>query len=157
MMKKFAVLIFLCLFVGFFLSCGGGGEVNPAFILVANANDDSISVFQVDLDTGELTHIEDVDLPAYSAPTCLVIHPNEKFLFCANSNSKESSWEEDGTVSVFTIDMETAALTEVNGSPFDAHEMALNAAIHPNGEYLYVVNAMVSLLPFLRSTRCREH
>jgi 6-phosphogluconolactonase (cycloisomerase 2 family) len=63
----------------------------------------------------------------------VVIHPNNRFLYAANVASS--------TVSIYSIDPQTGALTAV-GTPVASGGSGANGLFfHPSGNYLYVTNA----------------
>jgi DNA-binding beta-propeller fold protein YncE len=70
-------------------------------------------------------------------PQGIAIDPTGSFLYVSNSG--------DGTVSAFTINPTTGALTAIAGSPFTASGVASTVtptalAIDPSSQYLYVAN-----------------
>jgi 6-phosphogluconolactonase (cycloisomerase 2 family) len=108
-------------------------------VYVANTALNSISSFTIDQATGALAPLETV--PGGSGPTGLVLTPDNRFLVVANSDAPAGgTWGGAGTVSVFARNTATGALSEIAGSPFPAHAMALNVAISPDGRFVYATN-----------------
>jgi DNA-binding beta-propeller fold protein YncE len=76
-------------------------------------------------------------LPTGTKPQGIAIDPTGSFLYVSNSG--------DGTVSAYTINATSGALTVVPGSPFTASGTASTItptalAIDPSSQYLYVAN-----------------
>ena len=61
-----------------------------------------------------------------------MVTPNGAYLYSANYGS--------GSVSAYSIDPSTGALTPVAGSPFAAQSHPRGAALDPTGSFLYVTN-----------------
>jgi 6-phosphogluconolactonase len=68
-------------------------------------------------------------------PSQMVVDPTSKFLYIANHADDVSG----GQFSVFAIDSNTGALTEISGSPFNYQSNAepSGIAMHPSGKFLY--------------------
>jgi len=67
-----------------------------------------------------------------STPDSMVTDPGKKFLLVANSASS--------TISVFTVNASTAALTPVTGSPFSTPPNAIRMVMHPSGSFVYTLS-----------------
>ena len=91
--------------------------------------------------TGNLTQISGSPFAstssAYTQTYSMVVHPSGKFLYAMNLNG--------GTVSAFTIDAGTGALTPITGSPFPPQKNVYGGiitqgpiAVDPSGAFLYV-------------------
>lgn len=102
-------------------ACGGSGGgmmqvppmiQNPDFAFVSNTNSNTISVFEIDPRTGQLSQAAEGPFAAGSAPEFLTVDASGNFLYVANNNSND--------VSGFQIDGKTGTLTPVAGSPFPA-------------------------------------
>ncbi len=102
-------------------------------------NADSNDIYQYDVDTTTAEFVGDpVGLPvaAGSKPVHIVASPSEQFLFVANSG--------DGTISAYSADATTGALTPVAGSPFALSAPTTTpwcSAVNPAGTMLYVACA----------------
>ncbi|WP_373030023.1 lactonase family protein [Sulfurovum sp.] len=101
-------------------------------VLTANTNESTLSVFDMEAN-GTLTKVDDVSV-GYKLSD-LIIHPNGKFLIVMNSASAEGSWDNNGSVGVYSIG--ESGLTLVSEANMT---MALNGAITPNGKYIYIAN-----------------
>ena len=109
---------------------------NPAgrCLYVANSQDPItiISVFSISTSTGALTAAPSVPLSLQEFfPMSIAVHPTGKYAYVAN---------QEGTVSGFTIDPNTCALTRFQGSPYAAGTLPQSATIDPSGNFLYVTN-----------------
>jgi len=62
----------------------------------------------------------------------IAVTPAGTYLYVANSL--------DATISVFSINASTGALTAITNSPFAAGATVSGVAIDPSGKYLYVTN-----------------
>ncbi len=101
------------------------------FLYTANSLADTISIFNVGSD-GTLT-LSGTPTPAGgSGPNAMVIDPTGKYLLVTNSNSS-------GSVSVFSIDADSGALTPV-GSPVFANAYPTEILITHSGNFVYVTN-----------------
>ena len=71
----------------------------------------------------------------------LVIAPSGKFLYAVNQNysyqTADLPSKYDGSISAFSIDPETGALTPVNGSPFSAGINPVSMVVDPTGHFAY--------------------
>jgi 6-phosphogluconolactonase (cycloisomerase 2 family) len=116
----------------------------PRFAYVANRNDTTVSIYLVDVGTGQLRHHGYVaDVAAQIGPESLALDPSNRFLYVANA---------DGSVTGFTIAATTGVLTEILGSPFPAPVVAgvgrISLAVHPSGQFLYVADANTAVIGF---------
>jgi 6-phosphogluconolactonase (cycloisomerase 2 family) len=66
------------------------------------------------------------------SPTSVTVDPSGKFVYATNSGP--------GSISAYTIDGETGALTPVSGQPFAAGEDANSLVVSPSGTFAYVTN-----------------
>jgi len=113
------------------------------------AIDSGVAAFTLDQTTGFPTQIGGTFL-AGLAPRRMVADPATKFLYTANTG--------DGTVSAFSIDSMTGALTPVMGSPFPTGISAppagalilFDLAIDPLGQFLYVSNPQTNSIAWFR-------
>jgi 6-phosphogluconolactonase len=112
------------------------------FAYVANANSDTISAFTVDPNTGALTPVpgspfadtgqsQDVTGPGAS-PQGVAVSPSGHFAYVANGHS----W----TISVYSIDPLTGALTPTAGSPFPSAPSPHQITFTASGQFAYVTN-----------------
>lgn len=104
------------------------------FLYIPNFQDATISAFTVNQTTGALTAVTgspfaDGDIE----PAAAVVSPSGKYLFVANFSTGNA-----GSISVFSINTTTGALTAVTGSPFTGSGPANGITIDPTGNFLYV-------------------
>ena len=120
-------------------------RVDPSgrFAYATNMDSDSISAYSINSGSGALTPIAGSPFsgggappppPALQgpAPSGLAIDPSGRFVFVTNQNSN--------SISAFSINSSTGALTRVPGSPFDSGPGPIGAFVHPSGKFLYVTN-----------------
>jgi 6-phosphogluconolactonase (cycloisomerase 2 family) len=87
--------------------------------------------YSVNLTTGALTQLGTATLG--NLPFDVAIAPSVKFLYIPNFK--------DGTISGFSINQTTGALTAITGSPFAAGDTGPAAVVvSPNGQFLFVGN-----------------
>ena len=114
---------------------GNGGPLAASpdgnFLFYSNASGD-IATFTVS--SGVLTATGGVAHDP-GQPSQMVVDPTAKFLYVAN----HADYVVGGQFSVFAIDSNTGALTEISGSPFNYQSNAEPSGIgmHPSGKFLY--------------------
>ena len=98
------------------------------FAYVANSAS-TLSAYSINGTTGALSPLA---LSATSAggPYAFAVTPNSKFLFVADLGNY--------TVSAFSVDSATGALTAISGSPFATVSRPWGIAVDPSGKFLYV-------------------
>lgn len=117
--------------------------VSPSgqFVYVANAGSNTISAFTSDPDTGALAPIpgspfavtgqsQDIFTGAGAGPAFIAVSPSGQFAYVANQHSD--------TVSVYSIDPSTGALTAIPSSPFSTAPSPLFLAFAPSAAFIYV-------------------
>jgi len=117
------------------------------FAYVANSGGDDVSAYTVSASTGTLSQIDcgggagcngkNFSVGAGAFPSGLATDLAGKFLYVANANNN--------TVSAFTINGATGALTPVAGSPYTIGAGAngcISVATDPSGKFLYATNYM---------------
>jgi 6-phosphogluconolactonase (cycloisomerase 2 family) len=110
------------------------------FLYVANSRANTISIFNVASD-GTLT-LSGTPTPAGSAPWAAVIDPSGKYLLVTNNFGNNN----EGSVSVFSIDPGSGALSAVAGSPFPAHADPTEILITASGKFVYVTNPGIGMV-----------
>jgi 6-phosphogluconolactonase (cycloisomerase 2 family) len=113
----------------FLYAAGGGTPVSGG----------TISAYTINASTGQLTLVTGSPWATEGGAAAQVtVDPSGKFVYVLNQgNYFESA---DGSVSAFTIDGGTGALTPVMGSPFTTGVGAASMAIDPTGRFAYVGN-----------------
>ncbi len=108
--------------------------VHPSkkFLYVANSGESDLSLFTI-ASSGALTEV--TPRPSVgTTPILLAMDSAGSFLFVANAGAPSS-------ISVFSINSTSGALTAVTGSPFPIGILPLNMKLSPSGSFLYVSGA----------------
>lgn len=105
----------------------GGGAIQGIGALRVNSTDGSLSL------------VPGSPFPADDVPFYVVVHPSGKFVFTANISAATGPLGALQSVSCFSSDPTTGALTPVAGSPFAVATAAKIAGfvMHPSGKFLY--------------------
>jgi 6-phosphogluconolactonase len=116
------------------------------FLYVVNSFADTISIFNVNSD-GTLTLCTiplpcGSPIPAGDGPDAAVIDPSGQYLLVTNNFGDNNA----GSVSVFSIDSSTGALSEVAGSPFFANANPTEIAFTHSGNFVYVANPGIGMV-----------
>ena len=117
--------------------------IDPAggYAYVANANDESVSVYSIDATTGALTAIDadgagvgstNTYISVGTTPYSVAVHHNGSYLYVANEGSS--------TVSAFDIGNIDPGTLSAKGPISDHVSNPVAIAIHPALAYAYVVN-----------------
>ena len=101
----------------------------PRFAYVTNSSEKSLSIYSVNVSTGQLR--PNGYILEAAIPQSVALDPSGKFAFVANS---------DSTVSAYSVNASTGMPTAVAGSPFAAGERSGSVTIHPSGKFVYVTN-----------------
>jgi DNA-binding beta-propeller fold protein YncE len=109
--------------------------VDPTGQFAYVANDNTVSGYSIDGKTGTLTPVPGSPFAAGTGPVSVAVDPTGQFAYVANIGSKFG-----GTVTGFSIDGKTGALTPVAGSPFAAGTGPSSVAVDPRGQFAYVTN-----------------
>jgi 6-phosphogluconolactonase len=120
-------------------SNGGGPGAVPEAAFSIDPSTNMVSVFTVNSVTGTWTGTGSA--ATGSGPQAVAVHPSGKFLYVANANS--------GTISAFSIDATTAALTPITGSPFAVSTPPQSLAIDSSGNFLYVSTVTTTTPPMV--------
>jgi 6-phosphogluconolactonase len=116
-------------------------ETSPdnRFTLVADLGLDEVLVYKFDATSGTLTPNEPAfaRLKAGSGPRHAVVYPNGKFVFAVSELSS--------TATAFAYDAKKGTLKEIGTAStlppgFSGRNDVAEAAVHPNGKFLYVSN-----------------
>lgn len=114
------------------------------FLYVANEGatpgTGSISAYVIDAATGTLVPVSGSPFPDGSFPVVTAVDPSGQFLYVAHCASAGCNIGGMGSVSAFTIDGATGALTPVAGSPFSGGREVRWVTVHPSGQFLYTAN-----------------
>ena len=120
-----------------------GIAVDPAGRFVYVANNVSVVIggmgvfaLTINSSTGALAPVGGSPY-AGSSPFSVVVDPMGKFLYVANKGTSDTA----GSISAYTINPSTGALTEVRGSPFVAGMYPAGITVDRTGKFLYVANS----------------
>jgi 6-phosphogluconolactonase (cycloisomerase 2 family) len=113
-------------------------SAHAQFVYVTNSSSsNSVTAFRMDPTTGALTTVAGSPFAAGSEPNSVVADLSGRFLYVTNESTSTSI---PSTVSAYTIDPTSGALTAIAGSPFAAGVQPNSAKVHPFGAFLYVPN-----------------
>ncbi|MBS0959570.1 MULTISPECIES: lactonase family protein [Acetobacter] len=99
-------------------------------------NGAGITVFEMNSETGSLTNVmtfTDIDSPSY-----IVLSPDKRFLY-AVSEVSDFDTTHSGSVTAFSVNHETAALTKLNTVASGGADPAY-VSVHPSGRYVFIAN-----------------
>jgi len=107
-----------------------------AFLYVANAGSNNISVFSIDSSSGALAQVTDSPFPIGLTPLTMQITPSGKFLYVSLAGGAAQT--SNGAIAGFSVNAgklsRIGPLTSTDGvNPY-------GLAIDPSGKYLYVAN-----------------
>jgi 6-phosphogluconolactonase (cycloisomerase 2 family) len=126
--ERWALPLGLCALVAGGCQASDALPRGPAFAYVANMTGNSVSVFEIDGKTGQLTPRQTIDAVD---PRYLEVHPSGRFLFVTEGTDH---------VTAHAIDQASGTLTQVPGSAGATGSNPYNIALDPDGRFLYVAN-----------------
>jgi 6-phosphogluconolactonase len=112
------------------------------FAYVVNSASNNVSAYAIQEEAdwgvaqGALRAISGSPFPAGTSPRSIAIDPDGKFVYVANQGMLGGQ----GSISAYTMDSSTGALTAVAGSPFPAGLNPQFVAIDPTGKFAYAAN-----------------
>ncbi|BBP00806.1 hypothetical protein SFSGTM_15140 [Sulfuriferula nivalis] len=111
----------------------GSLAINPAgtFVYVTNINEDSVSTYRINANTGVLTLVKGSPITAGKSPITVTVNPAGTFTYVANMG--------DNTISAYRITT-TGTLTPIAGSPFYVSRQPQSVTISHAGTFLYIAN-----------------
>ena len=115
----------------------GGIALDPGarFLYVTLLNSGKVAGFSINSSTGALSPIAGLPIAAGSNPGQAIVAPSGKFLYASNLNDAQ------GSISAYSIDPASGALTELSNSPFPTQANfpgPAGLAIGGSGRFLYV-------------------
>jgi 6-phosphogluconolactonase len=116
--------------------CGFTVNSKGTFAYVTNCEGTTISLFSINTSSGALSLVANYTVPDSDEPTSALLSPSGKYLFSVNY----ASGNNNGSVSVFSVDTKTGVLTVVSNNPFPS-DWGFNgggATLDPSGQFLYV-------------------
>ena len=117
----------------------GSVTVDPSgrFAYVANQEQvGNVSAYAINSSTGALRAVAGSPFAAGIFPFSVTVDPSGRFAYVANQGIGVST----STVSAYTINSSTGALSAVSGSPFSAGYEPDSVTVDPSGRFAYVAN-----------------
>jgi 6-phosphogluconolactonase len=118
--------------------------VHPSgkFAYVANGLSNDVSAYIIDPTTGILAAVAGSPFAAGNIPTSVKSDPSGNFVYVTNAIGGSGSAYWNGSVSAYSINQTTGALTAVVGSPFlTAGTQPNDVAFDPTGQFAYTANS----------------
>jgi 6-phosphogluconolactonase (cycloisomerase 2 family) len=112
------------------VNLSGSSPMVPRFAYVTNPADNTVSMYTVNVTTGQLRNNGYVF--AGNGPGGVTVDPSNKFAYVTNLSSSN--------VSAYTINASNGRLTAVANSPFPAGILPSSVTVHPSGKFAYVTN-----------------
>jgi 6-phosphogluconolactonase (cycloisomerase 2 family) len=106
------------------------------FVYVANNASNDVSAYSVNAANGALTPVPGSPFAAGDGPQSIAVDAAGRFVYVTNLNPYAGT----SSVSAYTVDAATGALTPVAGGPFVAGAYPYGVALAPNGKFAYVAN-----------------
>lgn len=103
------------------------------FLYVPNTGSNDVSAYSIDATTGALTTVSGAPFAAGNSPLEVTRDPSGRFLYVVNKGAAT-----DPSISEYTIDSSSGALTRVAGSPL---------ALDPSGTYQLSLLSLISFAP----------
>lgn len=117
---------------------------NSNFLYSVDTVTSKLDAFNVSAQGLSLAEIPQSPYPIPLNPFSMVVHPSGNFLFVVNENQNffnaQSPSQAVGSVSVFSIDHGSGALTAVSGSPFADGINPLSVVVDPTGSFAYTTS-----------------
>jgi 6-phosphogluconolactonase (cycloisomerase 2 family) len=115
--------------------------VDPSgrFAYAANSGSNNVSAFTINASTGALTAIGSPG-PAGPGPASVTVDPSGRFVYVANLGSGNPNTP---SVSAYTINPSTGALTAISGSPYATggeYTASDAVTVDPTGQFVYVTS-----------------
>lgn len=106
-----------------------------AFAYVANSASNSVSAYTINASTGALSEVADSPFTAGIGPTSVAVDPAGRFAYVANGNSGNFT----DTISVYTINPATGALSSVGATPAGRSSLR-SITVDPTGKFVYTTS-----------------
>lgn len=122
-----------------------GVAIDPSgrFLFVANIGSNDISTYLINATTGVPSQLVGSPFAGAQAPHALVVDPTGRYLYVENEGPVITlpgggSSHGPATVSAYSINISTGALTPIAGSPYSTGIQSTGLAMDASGRYLYV-------------------
>jgi 6-phosphogluconolactonase (cycloisomerase 2 family) len=110
----------------------------PAFAYGAGDHGNNVLAYSVDYASGALTPVPGEPFAAGDSTNAIAVTPGNHFLYATNAGT--TGGPGSNTISAYTIDSGSGALTAIAGSPFATVAAPYAIAVEPGGHYAYVAN-----------------
>jgi 6-phosphogluconolactonase (cycloisomerase 2 family) len=110
----------------------------PRFAYGAGGHGNDVLAYTLDITSGALTAIAGSPYPAGDSTSAVAVDPSNRFLYATNQGA--TGGPGSNTVSAYTINSVTGALSAVAGSPFASVASPVAIAVEPTGHFAYVAN-----------------
>lgn len=116
-----------------------GIAASANFVYTANSDDNSVSMFTIDTGNGSLTPLSPSEIfvpplipedSTVSSPDFVTVGPTGQFLYVTD--------QDNGSISIFSIDSETGALTPTTPAGVDVGDDPWHLTFDPSGRFAYV-------------------
>jgi len=108
-------------------------EAQGRFVLVPNLAGGTISVFRINLDSGQLKEVDGSPFFAGFNPHSIALHPNGRFVYAIRGR--------DSVIGVLELDSRTGRLTQMSGSPYETGGQGpAEIVFDDQGRRAYVIN-----------------
>lgn len=110
----------------------------PRFAYGAGGHGNDVLAYAIDVTGGALTMIAGSPFPAGDSTYGITVDPGNRFLYATNIGATFGPGS--NTISAYTIDSATGALTAVTGSPFASVVAPTDIAVEPTGRFVYTAD-----------------
>ena len=117
-------------------SAGAAASDNvPSRLYVANRVSNDVSAYTIDASTGALSEVPGSPFAAGIGPISVTVDPGGKFAYVANGGSSNFT----DTISVYTINPATGALTSIGAVPAGRSSLR-SITVDPTGKFAYTAS-----------------
>jgi 6-phosphogluconolactonase (cycloisomerase 2 family) len=128
------------------ISVGGAassvaGDLDAHFVYVAvdlGSGPSQVSGFSIDEKSGDLTPVPGSPSPTEHFPFSITVDPTGNFVYV--TCGARATGNPDPTISAYTIDRKTGALTQVSDSPYGVGFPPISVTVDPTGQFVYVAD-----------------
>jgi Lactonase, 7-bladed beta-propeller len=110
----------------------------PRFAYGAGGHGNDVLAYTIDATSGALTAIAGSPYPAGDSTSAVAVDPSYRFLYATNQGA--TGGPGSNTISAYSINSATGALTAVAGSPFASVASPVAIAVEPTGHFAYVAD-----------------
>ncbi len=103
-----------------------------------NTNPDTVSMYMIDRSSGALAPGTPVSVESGINTRSIAVDPSGRFAYAADRGVDADSGPD--TISMYTIDLDTGALTPCATPTIAAGNQPVSVAVHPSGKFAYAAN-----------------